>query len=96
MLLHRRTLHIVYSLAWCGFFYTVSLKLTAAVQVLLEMTKQGEIGADLGDKIVPLVSGTESDKHTGLMYFFTQQELQQLLEHERLTDLSLMARTLQN
>ncbi len=88
-------MHFVYGSAWC-LFDTVSLKLTAVVQVLLEMTKDGEIGADLGDKIVPLVSGTGSDKHTGLMYFFTQQELQQLLEHERLTHLSLMARTLQS
>ncbi|KAL0039521.1 hypothetical protein WJX77_000542 [Trebouxia sp. C0004] len=81
------------SMAACPY---VLLRAAELRQVLLEMTKQGEIGADLGDKIVPLVSGTESDKHTGLMYFFTQQELQQLLEYERLTDLSLMARTSQN
>ncbi|KAL0028314.1 hypothetical protein WJX79_009606 [Trebouxia sp. C0005] len=81
------------SMAACPY---VLLRAAELRQVLLEMTKQGEIGADLGDKIIPLVSGTESDKHTGLMYFFTQQELQQLLEYERLTDLSLMARTLQS
>ena len=63
--------------------------------VLLEMTEQGERDANFGDKIGPLVAGTESGKHTGLTYFITQQELQQLVETERLTELSLMGRTLQ-
>ena len=54
---------------------------------------QCQISNGLGAEIVPLVAGTESDKHTGLMYFFTQQEMQQLLEIERLTELNLMGRT---
>ena len=65
------------------------------MQVLLEMTEQGELDANFGNKIVPLVAGTESGKHTGLTYFFTQQELQQLVETERLTELSLMGWTVQ-
>ncbi len=58
------------------------------------MDRNRQIGADLGDRIVPLVAGIESDKSTGLMYYFTQHELQQLLETERLTELSLISRTL--
>ena len=46
-------------------------------------------GPELGDGIIPLVAGTDADKSTGLTYYFTQQELKQLLELERLTQLQI-------
>ena len=47
----------------------------------------------MGHEIIPLVAGSESDNATGLIYYFTQQELQQLLEFDRMTELVLMGQT---
>ena len=63
------------------------------MQILLDMMQHGDPGVDVGDRIVPLVAGIEADKHMGLMFFFTQNELQQLLEFERVSELCLMSRT---
>lgn len=57
-------------------------------QILLEDPSFG-FRPEWGDEIVPLVAGTDSDKSTGLTYYFTQQELKQLLEFERLTQLQI-------
>ena len=59
------------------------------VQVLLEGAPSCGFGPELGDGIIPLVAGTDADKSTGLTYYFTQQELQQLLELERVTQLQI-------
>lgn len=57
-------------------------------QILLEDPDYG-FRPELGGEIIPLVAGTDSDKSTGLTYYFTQQELKQLLELERLTQLQI-------
>lgn len=58
------------------------------VQILLQDPDFG-FRPELGDEIIPLVAGTDPDKSTGLTYYFTQQELKQLLELERLTQLQI-------
>ena len=59
------------------------------VQLLLEEFPSCGLGPELGLEIIPLVAGTDADKSTGLTYYFTQQELKQLLEIERLTELQI-------
>lgn len=44
-----------------------------------------------GQEIVETVAGTESDSTFGLTYYFTRSELQELLECERCTQLSLLS-----
>ena len=59
------------------------------MQVLLEEALSYGLGPEVGDGIIPLVAGTDADKSTGLTYYFTQQELKQVLELERLTQLQI-------
>ena len=72
--------------AWCGI--SDMLDTGVSVQILLEDPDYG-FRPELGDAIIPLVAGMDSDKSTGLTYYFTQQELKQLLELERLTQLQI-------
>ena len=65
------------------------------VQILLEIAAPIGSGSVLGHEIIPLVAGKDSDNAAGLTYYFTQQEIQQLLEVERSTELVLMSQTLQ-
>ena len=69
----------------------MDLDINVCMQDVLQSAPIGGMGPDLDGDIIALVAGTESDKPTGLAYYFLQQELQQLLETERLTELALMS-----
>ena len=62
------------------------------MQTLIELSTQGEVSSELGEHIIPLLAGATPDKSFGLAYFFTQRQLQDILETERQTQLMLMAR----
>lgn len=58
----------------------------------MELMPQGEINQELGQQIIPLVAGEEPGKSTGLTFYFTQRQLQHILECERQTQLALIGR----
>ena len=60
-----------------------------SVQLLLADTPSCGFEMNVGHEIIPLVAGPEAEKSIGLTYYFTQQELKQLLETERLTELAI-------
>ena len=65
------------------------------VQIILDTAAAMGAGSELGHEIIHIVAGKDPNKATGLSYYFTQLELQQLLEIERSTELVLMSQTLQ-
>ena len=60
------------------------------MQILAELSPPENVGSVPGQDIVPTVAGVESDSTLGLTYYFTQSELQELLECERLTQIRLL------
>lgn len=57
---------------------------------MAEIAAEQNISFVPGQDIVETVAGTQSDSTFGLTYYFTQSELQELLECERCTQLSLL------
>ena len=60
------------------------------VQILAELCTPENVSSVPGPDIIPTVAGVEPDSTLGLTYYFTQAELQELLESERLTQLRLL------
>ena len=84
-------MHSLIYISEFNFIYIMASNCTILLQILAELADSDTISSVPGVDIIESVAGTESDSTVGLTYYFTQTELQELLESERCTQLSVLA-----
>lgn len=73
-----------------GFAHGLPIFYCYILQILAELSTPENVSNIPGQDIISTVAGVESDSTLGLTYYFTQSELQELLESERQTQLKLL------